>query len=209
MKRSRLIGFASAVLTLATTVAQAQSSLPFTAPKMDTLTESGHVNSGGHAVSFLIRRLPINAFPGLPVGIANELTDRGCLIPQTFEAHRPENVVHASLEHAGSSDWAVLCSKQGTVSLLIFFGSAPEKPIVLATAPETERLQTHLASDDLGFNWGIDPASPLRIHEAQSGLQKRPPAPDHDALADSIVDQRTVYHFYVRGQWTLLEMPVD
>jgi hypothetical protein len=27
---------------------------------------------------------------------------------------------------------------------------------------------------------------------------------DHDALADSVVDQRTVYHFYSNHAWTLL-----
>ena len=67
--------------------------------------------------------------------MAETLNQRGCMIPQTYEAHQPENVVHASLERAGSSDWAVLCSAQGTVSLLIFFGSDPAKPMVLAVGP--------------------------------------------------------------------------
>ena len=52
---------------------------------------------------------------------------RGCLIPQTYEAHAPENVVHASLERPGSSDWAVLCSVNGTVSLLVFFSSSDRR----------------------------------------------------------------------------------
>ena len=32
--------------------------------------------------------------------------------------------------------------------------------MTLASAPETERLQSHGATNVLGFNWGIDPASP-------------------------------------------------
>jgi hypothetical protein len=137
------------------------------------------------------------------------LNRRGCTIPQTYEAHRPENVVHASLAQAGSSDWAVLCSAQGTVSLLVFFdgdsGHAEAKPTVLASSPETQRLQAHDPSGVLGFNWGIDPATPQQVLEAQSGLKHRPAQVDHDALADSTVEHRTIYHFYAKSNWFLLD----
>ena len=76
---------------------------------------------------------------------------------------------------------------------------------MLATAPETERLQTHGVSRVLGFNWAIDPASPQDVHEAQIGMRHPPPRLDHDALADSVVDQRTVYHFYSHNFWTLID----
>jgi hypothetical protein len=175
--------------------------------KIDPLTESGNLVSGGRSSPYLIHRLPISSFPELPAPIAGVLTQRGCVIPQTYEAHRPENVVHASLERTGSSDWAVLCSAHGTVSLLVFFASAPEHPAVLATAPEKRRLQAQGADKPLGFNWGIDVASPGSVHDAQSGMGHRPSPPDHDALADSVIDHSTIYHFYVKDQWTLLSMP--
>ena len=110
-------------------------------------------------------------------------------------------------DQAGSSDWAVLCSAQGTVSLLVFFGSAPSDPTMLASGLETQHLQGHGPNGMLGFNWGIDPASPTSIHEAQSGMDHRPPLLDHDALADSLLDHRTIYHFYSRSKWILVEMP--
>jgi len=175
--------------------------------KFDALTENGQITINGQTANYLIRRLPPSSFPDLPASIADQANQRGCLIPQTYEAHRPENVIHASLENTGSRDWALLCSVKGTVSLLVFFANAPEQPIVLATAPETERLQAHSSSHILGFNWGIDPASPERVHDAQIGLEHRPPAPDHDALADSIVDRKTIYHFYSKGKWTLVDLP--
>jgi hypothetical protein len=183
-------------------------------PASDYLTpqqmnESGHVPVGSHSVPYLIRRLPLNAFPQLPDVVVAVLKQRGCLIPQTFDAHQPENVVHASFERPGSQDWAILCSAQGTVSLLVFFASAPEKPVTLASMLETERLQDHDLTGTLGFNWCIDPASPQRVHDAQIGLSRRPPPVDHDALADSVVDTRTVYHFFSKGKWSLLDMPVD
>jgi hypothetical protein len=171
------------------------------------LSVSGQIVVAGQSIPYLIRHLPISSFPNLPEELAVQLNRRGCLIPQTYEAHHPENVVHASFERPGSSDWAVLCSAQGTVSLLVFFSSAPSKLNVLSAAPETERLQAHDPSGVLGFNWGIDPASPEQVRQAQASLLRRPTPVDHDALADSLVDQHTVYHFYLKNAWIVLEMP--
>lgn len=168
------------------------------------LDEAGQVTVDGQATPYLIRHLPVNSFPELPAAIQEQLDERGCLIPQTYEAHEPENVVHASLERAGSSDWAVLCSVKGTVSLLVFLDGSG--PVVLASAPETERLQAHDPSGVLGFNWGIDPATPERVHEAQSGMRPRPVRLEHDALADSVVEQKTVYHYYRNRAWTVVDV---
>jgi hypothetical protein len=174
-------------------------------PPVNDLNTSGQVMFDGHSTPYLIRHLPVNSFPQLPPAAQDALARRGCLIPQTYEAHQPENVVHASLERPGSSDWAVLCSVNGTVSLLVFFSSNYGEPMVLASAPETERLQSHGSSNVLGFNWAIDPASPEDVHEAQLGMKHPPPRLGHDALADSVIDQRTVYHFYSNNAWTLID----
>jgi hypothetical protein len=173
------------------------------------LTEQGRVMIAGKSAPYLIRRLPVSSFPELPAGIAEALNRQGCMIPQTYEAHHPENVVHASLTRVGSSDWAVLCSAKGTVSLLVFIGDDSETadPAVLSAVLETNRLQAHDGSGVLGFNWGIEPATPQQVHEAQSGLKPRPARVDHDALADSTVEQKTIYHFYAKGAWSVLQTP--
>jgi hypothetical protein len=171
------------------------------------LAETGQMMVDGKPMAYLIRRLPVNSFPELPEPIAAELNRRGCLIPQTYEAHHPENVVRARLEQASSLDWAVLCSSHGTVQLLVFFGSAATAaPAVLATANEKDRLQVRMGRDVMGFNWGIDRATPEQVREAQAGLEPRPWL-KHDALADSVVDHRTEYHFYDKSAWTLLDVP--
>jgi hypothetical protein len=181
--------------------------VPMQQPDGDTqrLVESGQVVVDGQSASYLIRRLPVSSFPDLPPGVADLLSQRDCLVPQTYAAHHPENVIHASLEHSGSSDWAVLCSAQGTVSLLVFFGSASGRPIVLSSAPETKRLQRHDSTGVLGFNWAIDPASPETVHHAQSAMQRKPPPLDHDALADSVVEHGTFYRMYIQHAWTVVE----
>jgi hypothetical protein len=170
----------------------------------DPFNESGQVIVAGRPTPYLIRHLPVNAFPQLPPAIQDALTRRGCQIPQTYEAHQPENVVNASFERHGSSDWAVLCSAGGKVSLLVFFASGGG-PMVLVTAAETDRLQAHGTSQVLGFNWAIDPASPETVHEAQLGMSRPPARLDHDALADSAIDQKTIYRAYLKGAWTIVE----
>ncbi len=205
MKSAALILFTTASLVSASITAVAQDAFSIEGQGTSPLVESGQIIVDGHPTPYLIRHLPVSSFPDLPSAIQMELSVRGCLIPQTYEAHRPENVVHASLERPGSSDWAVLCSAKGAVSLLVFFGSGSSLPFTLASAPETERLQSHGSSGVLGFNWGIDPASPQQVHEAQAGMDPRPPLLDHDALADTLVDRHTVYHFYLKSAWIVLE----
>jgi hypothetical protein len=204
MKIIPLILFST--VSLAPIPATAQDSVPIESRGTAPLVESGQILVDGHSTSYVIRHLPISSFPDLPPAIRQQLDRRGCLIPQTYEAHGPENVVHASLEHPGSSDWAILCSAQGTVSLLVFFGDGASQPYTLASAPETERLQTHDPSGVLGFDWGIDPATPEQVHDAQLPMRHPPPRLDHDALADTLVDRHTVYHFYLKSAWMVLEM---
>ena len=171
------------------------------------LMQSGQLMQGGRQVSYRIRNLPVSSYPELPPVIAESLTARGCVIPQTYEAKRPENVIHGSLERPGSSDWAALCATNGRVSLLVFFASgSPAKPEVLAASAETDRLQTHGLTGELGFNWGIDPASPTRVHDAQAGMVHRPPQPDHDCLADTTLDRQTIYHLYRNGVWEKVDV---
>jgi hypothetical protein len=169
------------------------------------LDTRGQTTVNGKTAPYIVRHLPVNAFPELPAAIQERLTRRGCLIPQSYEAHRPENVVHASLERHGSSDWALLCSVKGEVSLLVYLESGDGEPTVLATAPESSRLQAHAMSDMLGFNWALDAATPEQMHEAQLEMHHAPPRADHDGLADSVVDGKTVYRFLSHGAWKVME----
>ena len=198
--------FAGFILLLAATVAMAQDTTPATG-NSPLLNESGKTSIDGRMVPYLIRRLPVDSFPDLPDAIAGVLIERGCLIPQTYGAHHPENVIHASLERPGSSDWAVLCSEHGRVNLLVFFARSPEKPVTVASVPELGRLQRHDLSGVYGFDWGIDPASPERVRQAQAGMEHHPPLLDHDALSETILNQKTIYHFYAHNAWTVVDVP--
>lgn len=172
------------------------------------LTERGTLLINGSTTPYLIRRLPISTFTELPTPIAAELTRRACMVPQSYQAHRPENVIHGAFESPTSTDWAVLCSANSRVTLLVFFASSSAAtPITLDAADEKSLLQSHDPSGILGFNWGIDAATPAAVHEAQAALDHRPTPPTHDSVALTVLEHRTTYHFYNQGRWTDLEMP--
>ena len=204
MRGLRGVGLASMV---GITLLCLQSAGQQTAPEVfSELNSTGRIVLGGLSTPYLIRRLPVSSFPELPAAIQEVLNQRGCMIPQTYQAHRPENVIHASLKRSGSTDWAMLCSTRGTVSLLVFFSEGDE-PLVLASAPEKERLEAHGGDGVLGFDWGIDAATPRQVHDAQAGLTPRPALVDHDALADQTLGMGTKYHFFNKGAWVFLDMP--
>ena len=205
MKFAALILFSAATFAFAHGGAFAQDPAAGSDRRAQQFNESGKTSVDGKTASYLIRRLPASSFPDLPDAIAEVLDQRGCMIPQTYQAHRPENVINASFERPGSSDWAVLCSANGNVDLLVFFARTPGKPMMLASVPELQRLQRHDSSGVLGFDWGIDPASPQRIREAQASFEHHPPPLDHDALADSVLNQKTVYHFFTHSAWTVVD----
>jgi hypothetical protein len=202
MKDWQVAGVRAALLALAV-VAYCDSAL--TAQVMDAFSTSGQVTVNGQTRSYKVEHLPASSFPALPTSVAAELNRRGCLIPQTYEAHGPENVIHGSFRRAGEKDWAVLCSVHGTVSLLVFFEGAAASPDVLASAAETSRLELNNASGKLEFVWGIDVATPELVHEAQTEMRRRPAKADRDAIADSIIDGPTVYRFYAGNAWTTVE----
>jgi hypothetical protein len=205
MKLAALILVSAASLALAPAGALAQESSPRQPESPQPFNESGKTSVEGREASYLIRRLPASSFPELPDAIAETLDQRGCMIPQTYQAHRPENVVHASLQHPGSSDWAVLCSIHGNVELLVFFAGSPGKPMMVGSAPELQRVQRHDRSGVLGFDWGIDAATPQKVREAQAGMEHHPPLIEHDALQDTILNQKTVYRFFTHGDWTVVD----
>ncbi len=66
--------------------------------------------------SFAFRMLPPATFTEIPAPILRDLEKRHCMIPQSYEAKSPENVVHGAFLQQGSNDWAVLCSQDGTLN---------------------------------------------------------------------------------------------
>jgi hypothetical protein len=145
---------------------------------------------------YSIRLLPVSSFPQLPAAVAQQLAERGCMIPQTYEAHEPENVIHGSFEKKGSSDWAALCSVNRVTTLYVFFQTDLNHAIALRHQPDSQWLGVEW-SLDYGSAWGIA-TRPARLLPAGANA-------DHDGIEDAFVEQSSTIHSFKDGRWTVFD----
>jgi hypothetical protein len=164
---------------------------------------TGQLQTPQGARNYRIRLLPLASFPSLPRNIVAQLDALHCMVPQTFEARHPENVIHGSFEKKGSEDWAVLCAHDGRTDLLVFFQSLAEKPFTLATHKLTERMGAETPSSEMGPAWGIS-SIPQDGLQHSPGVRQHGPF-DHDGIEDDYVERSSVIHYYRAGNWLTLE----
>jgi hypothetical protein len=155
----------------------------------------------GKDVVYRIRLLPVASFPALPQIIASQLRQKSCMVPQTYEARRPENVIRGAFEKQGSDDWAVLCSVDGATTLLVFFESHPEAPIVLRRQRDAEWLGAEIVGE-YGSAWGLSKARPSQIQATKPGASLG--AIDHDGIDDAFVERSSTIHYFHNGEWKTL-----
>lgn len=141
-----------------------------------------------------VRVLPTASFPDLPAAVRSRLDARHCMVPQSYQAHRVENVVHGNLYASGRADWAALCAADGEVTLLAFDGGTPQE--LMRTPIEDTVGFTGKSREPYGFALALDAIPPQRVrqfaHNNSSGL---------DALELSIVDGNSVIHQWDGSHW--------
>ena len=148
-----------------------------------------------------IRRLPPSAFPQLPAAVASELDRRRCTIPQAAGERGPHNVIQGGFTRKGQLGWAVLCSRDGESSILVFRGSSTEGVSELAKRPDTTWLQA-VGDGKIGYSRMISPVDGPGIvgyQEAFGG--PKPPPIDHQGIEDHFLGKASVIFYYYRGSW--------
>jgi len=142
-----------------------------------------------------------SAFGNLPIKIKYELESRGCRIPQTYEGSAPQNVIHGQFAKRGQTDWAILCSRLGASSILVFWGGSEAAPAEIRSAPDSIFF-TPIENGKIGFARAISSVGKDFIvdhFKAYGGPQ--PPPVDHDGINDEVVEKGSTVHYFYRGQW--------
>jgi hypothetical protein len=175
-----------------------QTSLPNT-----ERLETGEITApGGDLLRYRIRLLPLASFPALPDAVVAQLSQRHCMIPQSFEARQPENVIRGSFRAPASSDWAVLCSAAGSTTLYVFFAGDFGAPVALRSQSDTAWLGAEPGSSLYGSAWGI---AVLSASQLRSSSQLRPAASlDHDAIDDAHLEHSDIIRYFQNGKWLIL-----
>jgi hypothetical protein len=175
------------------------SSAGISAQNVERIESGSAPLANGRMMAYRIRLLPVSSFPDLPEAVAAEMNQRGCMIPQSFEAKQPENVIHGAFRAPGSSDWAALCSVHETTTLYVFFAGQASKPMALHSQADSAWLGAEPGSTVAGSAWGIavSTASELRATPAlHRGL-----AVDHDGIDDAQLEHSLVIHYFEAGRW--------
>jgi hypothetical protein len=165
--------------------------------------ESGELQAPHQTLlGYRIRLLPLASFPDLPQPVVAQLMRRGCMIPQSFEAQEPENVIHGAFRAAGSSDWAVLCSAAGSTTLYVFFAGDFGAPAALRSQPDTEWLGAEPGGSVFGSAWGIATrsAANLRASRQIHGAADF----DHDGIEDARLERSATIRYWDGNRWLAL-----
>ena len=173
---------------------------------LSAATWSGHAQTDmWSAADSTITRMPPSAFPSLPTSIQREIAKRGCRIPQAFGPHGA-NVIRGHFAKQGQTDWAVLCSKDGVSTILIFWSGSPSRVDSLAPVRDQDYLQ-ETEPGKIGYSRRISTIAPkgIRYVYGTFGEGASPPFPlDHDGIDDYFVEKASVIHFRHRGKWVRL-----
>ena len=152
-------------------------------------------------------RLAPDAFENLPAAVEEELTARGCTIPQIFEGVEQSNVIRGHFTQADQTDIAVLCSRERVSSILVFRGGSAKEVAELASEPDARYLQG-IGNGEIGFSRVLGVAGPEYIRSCYEAFEQygvpEPPPLDHDGIEDYFSGKASTIWYWYGGKWLAL-----
>jgi hypothetical protein len=152
----------------------------------------------------MIVRRPPSAFPELPASIRRYLVRRRCTMPQSYVGVR--NVVSGEFIRRGARDWAVLCSRDGHSTILVFPDGGTRRVHELANRPDRIFLQTIDGSGKIGYSRQLLPA----IQDELRGTRRVngryiPRKITHDGLDDGFAGKAYTMYYYTGVHWLAVD----
>ncbi len=152
-----------------------------------------------------LRRLPGEAFPGLPAEVAGVLRARSCTVPQPSLDGSPRNAIRGEFFATGESGWAVLCSVGNSTSLLAFRNDRDTNPDTVTTNDDRNFVQ-FLDGGGVVYSREITVADRdfmVRHYRIYGGPE--PPPIDHQGIDDAFLEKASVAWYFHQGEW--LQLP--
>jgi hypothetical protein len=160
-----------------------------------------------------IRKLQPAEVAELPATFVEKLNARGCAIPQFGEvgragattgepatANEPTNIIHGEFARHGQEDWAVLCSKAGSSTIVIFWGKTTACPASLATLEDAHYLKRG-ADKKMRYSRSIRALgkSELGDRAGIAGLKDF----SHQGIDDRFVGKSSAFFYCSGGKWKI------
>jgi hypothetical protein len=151
-----------------------------------------------------ITRLPPKAFTSLPAPVRAALERRKCFIPQSKEYPEPHNVIKGHFRSARQLDWAVLCSRNDSSQVFVFWAGRANRIDSLGPTSDMGYLQG-LGPQGIGYSRVISAATPEQILEyAREFDGPIPPQPIHDGIEDAFVGKASWIAYFTGKKWISL-----
>jgi hypothetical protein len=147
-----------------------------------------------------IRRVDSAEFRQLPIEIIQELKKRGCTIPQSYVSEKLHNVINGEFAKKGQKDWAVLCSRDHSSFVLIFWGGDRPCPSEILQSKDRGWLQG--TGDGIGYSRVISTVGKNFIDshfEAYGG--PIPPTILHEGINEAFIEKASTVHYCHNGKW--------
>jgi hypothetical protein len=152
-----------------------------------------------------IVRLSPSAFPKLPRDVSRYLAAQGLKIPQSFAVTAPHNVVSGQFRKRGQTDYAVLASRDGVSSILVFWNGSPRHMAKLATIPDRYFLQD-IGQGKIGFSRRISKVGKKFIQDRYHWYGgPEPPPITHEAINDGFVEKASTVRYFNGQKWIELQ----
>lgn len=170
-----------------------------------------------------IRKMQPGDVAELPAAFVEKLNSRGCGIPQFGEVGRaasssanhagdaagggangtagePTNVIHGEFARHGQEDWAVLCSKGGSSTIVIFWGKTTACPASLARLEDAHYLKRG-ADKKMRYSRSIRALgkSELGDRGGIAGLKDF----SHQGIDDRFVGKSSAFFYCSGGKWKI------
>ena len=115
-------------------------------------------------------------------------------------------MIQGHFERPGQTDWAVLGSRGGASTILVFWGGKADSVDSLATLEDEIFLQD-FGAGRIGYSRMISTIGPSAMQGLYDsfGEGEQPPVPlKHEGIEDSFIDKASVVHFRHAGKWVEL-----
>ena len=118
---------------------------------------------------------------------------------------RPHNVIRGRLNDGPVIDWAVLCSKDLSSTILVFWDGKVNAVAELAPRPDETYLQV-VGSGRIGFSRAINIATPTDIRRYQQAFGGPRLSPlSHEGINDAFVEKASIVWYWHHGKWLKLQ----
>lgn len=155
----------------------------------------------------VVRRLLPSDLKALPPEFVEKLEARGCTIPQFDSGEdaagasgEPTNVIHGEFARHGQQDWAVLCSKGGSSTIVILWQKPTPCVGQLARLEDAHYVQSR-GGKTMRYSRSIQASgeTDVRGRFGHSG----PTQMMHQGIEDKFVGKSSSFFYCNEGKWKI------